>query len=53
MKDAAPDVTFPDPPQLFTIEDVGGWDAVMDKFFDRDNGVVAKIEQDMGVSTDS
>ena len=53
VKDAAPDVTFPDPPQLFTIEDVGGWDAVMDKFFDRDNGVVAKIEQDMGVSTDS
>jgi sulfate transport system substrate-binding protein len=53
VADAAPDVTFPVPPQLFTIADVGGWDAVMDKFFDRDNGVVAKIEQDMGVSTDS
>jgi sulfate/thiosulfate-binding protein len=53
VKDAAPDVSFPDPPQLFTIEDVGGWDAVMDKFFDRDSGIVAEIEQDMGVSTDS
>jgi len=52
VKDAAPEVTFPDPPQLFTIEDVGGWDAVMDKFFDRDAGIVAKIEQDMGVSTE-
>ena len=29
VKDAAPDVTFPDPPQLFTIDDLGGWDSVM------------------------
>jgi len=53
VKDAAPDVTFPDPPQLFTIDDLGGWDSVMERFFDRDAGIVAKIEQDMGVSTDS
>lgn len=42
---------FPDPPGLFTIEDVGGWDEVMTKFFDETNGIVAKIEQDLGVST--
>ena len=42
---------FPDPPGLFTIEKVGGWDEVMTKFFDETNGVVAQIEQDLGVST--
>jgi sulfate/thiosulfate transport system substrate-binding protein len=42
---------FPTPPGLFTIDDVGGWDQVMTKFFDPDNGIVAKIEQGLGVST--
>ncbi len=52
VKDADTGVEFPQPAQLFTIDDLGGWDAVMDEFFDREAGVVAKIEQDMGVSTD-
>jgi sulfate/thiosulfate-binding protein len=42
---------FPTPAGLFTIDDVGGWDQVMTKFFDPDNGIVAKIEQGLGVST--
>jgi sulfate/thiosulfate transport system substrate-binding protein len=42
---------FPTPAGLFTIDDVGGWDQVMAKFFDPANGIVAKIEQGMGVST--
>src|SRR3954449_7029102 len=42
---------FPTPAGLFTIDDVGGWDQVMTKFFDPDNGTVAKIEQGLGVST--
>jgi sulfate/thiosulfate transport system substrate-binding protein len=42
---------FPSPPGLFTIDDVGGWDQVMTKFFDPTGGVVAKIEQGLGVST--
>src|SRR4051794_33838326 len=42
---------FPTPAGLFTIADVGGWDQVMTKFFDPDNGIVAKIEQGLGVST--
>jgi sulfate transport system substrate-binding protein len=42
---------FPTPPGLFTIGDLGGWDQVMTKFFDPDKGVVAKIEQGLGVST--
>jgi sulfate/thiosulfate transport system substrate-binding protein len=42
---------FPDPPGLFTIEDLGGWDRVNDEFFDVDNGSIAKIEEEAGVST--
>jgi sulfate transport system substrate-binding protein len=42
---------FPTPADLFTIDDLGGWDQVMTKFFDPENGSVAKIEQGLGVST--
>ena len=34
---------FPEPKQLFTIEDLGGWSKVNDELFDPDNGSVAKI----------
>jgi sulfate/thiosulfate transport system substrate-binding protein len=44
---------YPQPASLFTIEEVGGWDEVMTKFFDRENGIVARIEEDLGVSTES
>ena len=42
--------TFPVPPNLFTIDDLGGWPAVATKFFDPTNGVVTKIEQSIGVN---
>ena len=42
---------FPDPPGLFTIEDLGGWEQVNDEFFDVENGSIARIEEDAGVST--
>jgi sulfate/thiosulfate transport system substrate-binding protein len=42
---------YPTPAGLFTIGDVGGWDQVTKSFFDPDNGIVAKIEQGLGVST--
>jgi sulfate/thiosulfate transport system substrate-binding protein len=42
---------FPTPKQLFTIDDLGGWTKVNTEFFDPTNGSVAKIEQDLGVST--
>lgn len=42
---------FPQPSGLFDITKFGGWDAVMTKFFDPDNGIVGKIEQGLGVST--
>jgi sulfate/thiosulfate-binding protein len=42
---------FPTPANLFTIDKLGGWKTVSDKFFDPDKGVVAKIEKSLGVST--
>src|SRR3954454_628347 len=42
---------FPPRPQLFKIGYVGGWNKVNTQFFDPTNGVVAKIEQGLGVST--
>jgi sulfate/thiosulfate-binding protein len=42
---------FPFPKQLFTINYVGGWNKVNTQFFDPTHGVVAKIEQGLGVST--
>jgi sulfate transport system substrate-binding protein len=42
---------FPKPKQLFEIDEFGGWDAVNDKFFDPDRGVMAEINKAKGVST--
>ena len=42
---------FPPRPQLFTIGYVGGWEKVNTQFFDPTNGIVAKIEQGLGVGT--
>jgi sulfate transport system substrate-binding protein len=42
---------FPTPPDLFTIEQFGGWGKVNDEFFDDETGSVAKIETELGVST--
>jgi sulfate/thiosulfate transport system substrate-binding protein len=42
---------FPDPPKVTTIDDLGGWSKVNDELFDPENGKIAKIEEDAGVST--
>ena len=44
---------FPVPSGLFTIDDpsIGGWEKANTEFFDPENGSVAKIESDLGVST--
>lgn len=39
---------FDAPDDLFTIADLGGWDTVMDEFFDRDDGEVAEIARGLG-----
>jgi sulfate/thiosulfate transport system substrate-binding protein len=43
---------FPKPPSLFTIRDVGGWDSVQKEFFDRENGFMAKVQQELGQPTE-
>lgn len=48
---AKADGLFPDPSGLFTIEDLGGWEQVNEEFFDVENGSIAKIEENAGVST--
>lgn len=42
---------FPQPKSLFTISYLGGWTTVESKFFSPTTGSVAKIEQNLGVST--
>jgi sulfate/thiosulfate-binding protein len=42
---------FPTPPELFKISKFGGWSKVKDEFFDEEEGSVAKIETELGVST--
>lgn len=43
---------FPTPPNLFTIQDLGGWAEVATKFFDPDKGIVTDIERKLGVSVE-
>jgi sulfate/thiosulfate-binding protein len=43
--------TFPTPSQEFTIDDLGGWSTIKDSFFDPTSGIMAKVEQSIGVST--
>jgi len=45
--------SFPKPKILFTIDSLGGWTKVNAVFFNPQTGVVAKIEQQQGVSTAS
>ena len=49
----AASANFPKPPGLFTIKDVGGWSEVNKKFFDKEGGIVAGIERQVGVSVGS
>ena len=44
---------FPKPSGLFTIADLGGWSEVNKKFFDKQAGLMADIEQKIGVSVGS
>ncbi len=44
---------FPTPPQLFTINYLGGWTKVKAQFFDPSSGSITKIEQAAGVPTAS
>jgi sulfate/thiosulfate transport system substrate-binding protein len=53
VRSVADQFDYKTPQTLFTIQDFGGWGTVKDEFFDPENGIVAKIEMSLGVSTDS
>jgi sulfate/thiosulfate transport system substrate-binding protein len=44
---------FPEPSGLFTIQQLGGWSEVNQRFFDKERGIVADIERRVGVSVGS
>lgn len=45
-----PSNPFPEVKQLFTIDgDLGGWDAVNDKFFDEDKGLITRLQAEAGL----
>jgi sulfate/thiosulfate transport system substrate-binding protein len=41
---------FPLPPSLFTIDDLGGWPEVQEKYFDREDGIMAEIQREVGAA---
>ena len=51
LKQLQDEENFPTPPGLFEIDRFGGWTKVRAEFFDPEEGSVAKIEEDLGVST--
>jgi sulfate/thiosulfate transport system substrate-binding protein len=50
---AAAGVSFPKPSGLFTIDDLGGWPDVSRRFFDKESGIMAGVEHQVGVSVGS
>jgi sulfate transport system substrate-binding protein len=42
---------FKNPPGLFTIDYLGGWKKVDEKFFEKETGLVTTIEESLGVAT--
>ena len=44
--------TYPTPRSLFTIADLGGWPDVQERFFDRENGIMADIQREVGAPLD-
>ena len=49
-KDVAGEFEYPLPPKLFTIDDLGGWAEVSEQFFDREDGIMADIQREVGAA---
>jgi sulfate/thiosulfate-binding protein len=41
---------YPAPKTLFTIADLGGWSEVQETFFDRESGIMADIQREVGAA---
>ncbi len=44
--------TYPTPKQLFEIGEFGGWEQVMKDWFDREGGIMADIQREVGAPTE-
>ncbi|WP_199565303.1 sulfate ABC transporter substrate-binding protein [Spongiactinospora rosea] len=53
IEGGVPGVTFPSPPALFTIGDLGGWPKATAEFFDPKGSVMADVERRLGVSIEA
>jgi sulfate/thiosulfate transport system substrate-binding protein len=51
IKNVPAAANFKNPPDLFTVAYLGGWKKVNEKFFEKETGLVTKIEESLGVST--
>ncbi|HZO59490.1 MAG TPA: sulfate ABC transporter substrate-binding protein [Solirubrobacterales bacterium] len=51
-EDLVDETKYPQPKNLFTIDDLGGWPAVNKEFFDPEDSVMASINQDEGFPTE-
>lgn len=45
VEDIFAEFDYPVPSGLFTVADLGGWDAVTDRFFNPDTGIVAEVQR--------
>ena len=52
LPDVVDEERYPTPQTLYTIDDLGGWDAVTSDFFDREDGIFAAIQRDLGEPTE-
>jgi sulfate/thiosulfate-binding protein len=48
IDDLVDEQRYPAPQTLFTIHDLGGWDEVQKTFFDREDGIMAAIQRELG-----
>jgi sulfate transport system substrate-binding protein len=51
-EDLVDESEYPQPENLFTIDDLGGWPDVNKVFFDPEDGVMASINKDQGLPTE-
>jgi sulfate transport system substrate-binding protein len=52
LPDVLDEERYPTPQTLYTIDDLGGWDEVTSEFFDRENGIFADIQRELGEPLD-
>ena len=52
LPDVLDEETYPTPQTLFMIADLGGWDQVSSEFFDREDGIFADIQRELGEPTE-